>query len=204
MASKDVHGGGSDGHNGALGLHSVLERVTVMRPLPSSQRWTSPHVNTAAAERQSSAPDNTATRATSNLSLFLGLLGCFVAAAAATGLVGGEPDHSKDVGGEGAGLPLGRVYARVSSGLFLIRPLMGLADGWHGEAQRGDAGAGASAGGQVPGQGERFRKEGLELHLVAPIGEQPPLSAVAPAGVIGENRLQRGGHALVGGPQHRR
>lgn len=32
---------------------SVLERTAVMRPLPSSQRWTSPRVSAAVSERRS-------------------------------------------------------------------------------------------------------------------------------------------------------
>ena len=46
---------------------SVLERMTVMRPLPSSQRCTSPQINAAASERLSPASDSTTTRARSNL-----------------------------------------------------------------------------------------------------------------------------------------
>ena len=48
---------------------SVLERTTVMRPLPSSQRCTSSQVREEASERRSPASDRTATRATSNLPL---------------------------------------------------------------------------------------------------------------------------------------
>ena len=43
---------------------SVLERTTVMRPLPSSQRCTSPQVNTAASERRNPPSDRTATKDT--------------------------------------------------------------------------------------------------------------------------------------------
>ena len=40
---KGYHGGGSDGYGGALGPRRfVLERIMVIRPLPSSQYWTSP------------------------------------------------------------------------------------------------------------------------------------------------------------------
>ena len=60
------HGGGGDGHHGPAASTSVLERVTVMHPLPSSQRCTSSQVNAAASERRSPASDSTATRATSN------------------------------------------------------------------------------------------------------------------------------------------
>ncbi len=45
---------------------SVLERTTVMRPLPSSQRWTSPQVSEAASERRRPVSDSTATRVRSN------------------------------------------------------------------------------------------------------------------------------------------
>ena len=78
-----------------------------MRPLPSSQRCTSPQVSAAASERLSPASDSTATRATSNLPRFSSLLGRFYAAAALAGLDGGEPDDGEHVGGEGAGLALG-------------------------------------------------------------------------------------------------
>ena len=46
---------------------SVLERMTVMRPEPSSQRTTSPQVRDEASERRNPASESTATRATSNL-----------------------------------------------------------------------------------------------------------------------------------------
>ena len=42
---------------------SVLERTTVMRPLPSSQRCTSPQVSDAASLRRNPPSDSTATRA---------------------------------------------------------------------------------------------------------------------------------------------
>ena len=45
---------------------SVLERMTVMRPLPSSQRWTSPQVRDETSVRRSPASDSAATKATSN------------------------------------------------------------------------------------------------------------------------------------------
>ena len=64
---------------------SVLERATVMRPLPSSQRCTSPQVRGEASERQSSASDSTATRATSNFSRWAACSGRFEAAAAKAG-----------------------------------------------------------------------------------------------------------------------
>ena len=44
---------------------SVLERMTVIRPLPSSQRTTSLQVSDAASERLNPPSDNTATRARS-------------------------------------------------------------------------------------------------------------------------------------------
>ena len=107
---------------------SVLERMTVMRPLPSSQRCTSPQVSAAASERRNPASDSTATRARSNLAR-CSLLGCFEAAAALAGLDGGEPDDGEHVGGEGAGLALGfreapspsfqrGAHARVPAGLI--------------------------------------------------------------------------------------
>ena len=49
-----------------------------------------------------------------------------------------------------------------------------------------------------------FRRQGTQVHLVAPAGEDAPLGAVDPAGVVGEDRLQGVGHTLVGGAQGRR
>ena len=48
---------------------SVLERMTVMRPLPSYQRTTSPQISAAASERRNPPSDSTATRAKSSLAL---------------------------------------------------------------------------------------------------------------------------------------
>ena len=75
---------------------SVLERTTVMRPEPSSQRTTSPQVSAAASERLNPASDNTATRATSNFPLSDACSGRLDAAAALARLDGGEPDHGED------------------------------------------------------------------------------------------------------------
>ena len=77
-------------------------------------------------------------------------------------------------------------------------PLMGLGDG-----RRGDAGAVTGAGGQVAGDGEGFRRQGREVHIATPVGEQFPLCAIDAPGVDGEDRLQGGGDALVGGAQGR-
>ena len=46
---------------------SVFERITVMRPEPSSQRWTSPQVSDEASDRRNPPSDNTATSARSSL-----------------------------------------------------------------------------------------------------------------------------------------
>ena len=87
---------------------SVLERSTVMWPLPSSQRCTSPQMRDEASDRRNPPSERTATRARSNLLPLSGLLGRLNAAPAATGLDGGEADDSEHVGGEGAaGLALG-------------------------------------------------------------------------------------------------
>ena len=80
---------------------------------------------------------------------------------------------------------------------------MGLGDGGGGKAQGGDAGAGARAVGQVTGDGEGFRRQGREAYLVAPVGEQFPLCAIDAPGVVGEDGLQGGGDALIGGAQGR-
>ena len=65
-------------------------------------------------------------------------------------------------------------------------PLVDLGDGGGGQAHGGDARAGAGAGGQVAGDGEGFRRQGVETHLAIPIGEEPPLGAVDAAGVVGQ------------------
>ena len=72
---------------------SVLERMTVMRPLPSSQRRTSPQVRDEASERRRPASDNTATRATSN---FPRSSACSAVSKPRprAGLDGGEPVHA--------------------------------------------------------------------------------------------------------------
>ena len=92
----------------------------------------------------------------------------------------------------------------VQAGGFVAGPLVGLGDGGGGQAHGGDGGAIAGAGGQVAGDGEGFRRQGVETHLAIPIGEEPPLGAVDAAGVFGEDGLQGGGNAPVGGAQGRR
>ena len=78
-----------------------------------------------------------------------------------------------------------------------------LGDGGRGQAQGGDAGASIGSGSQIAGDGEGFRRQGCEAHLVAPVVEQTPLGAVDAPGVVGEDRLQGVGHALVSGTQSR-
>ena len=94
-------------------------------------------------------------------------------------------------------------HARVPAGRFQLGPLMAFRDRAGGQAHGGNAGAGASAGGQVTGHGEGLGGQGAEAHLVAPAGEDAPLGSVDPLGVVGEDRLQRRSHALIGGPQRR-
>ena len=80
---------------------SVLERMTVMRPLPSSQRWASPQVNAArcdATPRQRGQPPGPGRTCSAQRPL-----GRLNAAAAATGLGGGEAYDGEHVGGKGAG-----------------------------------------------------------------------------------------------------
>ena len=82
-------------------------------------------------------------------------------------------------------------------------PFVYLGDGGGGQAQGGDGGAIAGPHCQVAGDGEGLRRQGWEAHRVAPFVEQPPLCAVDPAGVFGEDGLQGGGNALVGDAQRR-
>ena len=70
--------------------------------------------------------------------------------------------------------------------------LVGLGDGGGGQAQGGHAGAGAGAGSQVADDGEGIGRQGREAYLVAPSFKEPPLGAVDPAGVVGEDGLQGG------------
>ena len=141
-----------------------------------------------------------------------GLLGSFEAAAAGAGLDGGEPDDSQHIGSEGAGLPLGSgqtpaptlqrlAHAPVPAGRILAGPFVGLGDSAGGQPHGSNAGAGTGAGGQVTRNGQRFRRERSQPHLAAPVGEESPLGAVDAPGVVGEDRLQRGSHGLVGSPQ---
>ena len=81
-------------------------------------------------------------------------------------------------------------HARVPTGRFQLRPLVDLGDGGRGQAQGGDAGAGAGA-----------RRQGAQVHVAAPVVEQPPLGAVDAPGVVGEDGPQGVGHAPVGVPQ---
>ena len=55
-------------------------------------------------------------------------------------------------------------------------------------------------GGHVAGHSEGLGGQGREAYLVAPAGEDAPLGSVDPVGVVGEDGLQRGSHALIGGP----
>ena len=86
---------------------SVLERTTVMRPEPSSQRCTSPQVSAAASDRRRPGVGECRDQGHVKLGSFRGLLGCLDAAAALARLDGGEPNHGQYVGGESSGLALG-------------------------------------------------------------------------------------------------
>ena len=203
-----------DGHHRALGLHVGLGAND-----GEAAAAVVPALHVAPGEGGSFAAAQTGVgqrrhQGQVNLTPFGGLLGGLDAAATPAGLDGGEPDHGEHVGGEGAGLPLGLrqptspsfqrgAHARVPAGRILLRPLVGLGDGGRGQAQGGDAGAGSGAGGQVAGHGEGLGRQGREAHLVAPAGEQFPLCAIDAPGVVGQDRLQGVGHALVSGPQLR-
>ena len=52
MASRARMAAGVTATTAPAASTSVLERTTVMRPLPSSQRWTSPQASAAASERR--------------------------------------------------------------------------------------------------------------------------------------------------------
>ena len=149
---------------------SVLERTTVMRPLPSSQRWTSPQVRDEASERLNPASDSAATRAKSNFPLSAAcsavskprsrLRGC-TAVSRMTARTAAVRALDWRCGFERRPSPSlqSGAHARVPAGRFQLGPLVSLADGGHGEAHGGDAGAGGGAGGQVTGDGEGLRRK---------------------------------------------
>ena len=56
---------------------------------------------------------------------------------------------------------------------------------------------------QVARHGEGLRRQGTQVHLVAPAFEDTPLGAVDPAGVVGEEGREGVGHGFLGGPQLR-
>ena len=201
------HGGGSDGHHGALGFgvglgadhgDAAAAVVPALGVSPGKRRrlgTTQPPVGQHGHQGQVEA------------GALGGLLKRFEAAAA--GFRSGEPNHGQHVGGEGTGLALGLdqpsppsfqggADARVPAGGFVAGPLVDLGDGATRQAHSSDAGAGTGADGQVAGHDEGFRRQGRETHRVAPFVEQPPLDAVDAAGVVGEDGLQGGGDALVG------
>ena len=118
---------------------SVLERITVTRPLPSSQRRRLGPAESGVGQRGHQGHVESPP--------LLGLLRGFEAAAAPAGLDGGEADGGKGVGDEGAGLALGfresaaavsfqrGAHARVPAGGFLLRPLVCLGNSAGGMAQ---------------------------------------------------------------------
>ena len=73
---------------------------------------------------------------------------------------------------------------------------MGLGDGGGGQAQGGEAGAGARTGGQVTGDGEGLHRQVREAYVAAPFVKKLPLGLVDAVGVVGEDGLQGGGDAL--------
>ena len=133
---------------------SVLERMTVMRPLPSSQRWASPPGQRPCLGTPQSPVGQHGHQGQVEAGAFSRLRGRFHAAAAATGLDGGEPDDGQDVGGEGDVLALGSgqpttptlqrlAHAPVPAGRIVAGPFVYLGDGGGGQAQGGNTGAGA-------------------------------------------------------------
>ena len=64
IASRAFIAAGATATTAPWASASVLERTTVMRPEPSSQRCTSPQVRDEASDRRRPASERTATRAT--------------------------------------------------------------------------------------------------------------------------------------------
>ena len=107
MASKGPHGGGGDGHHGALGF-----RVGLGANHGDAAAAVVPALHVAPGQRRRLAATQPPIRQDSHQGQVEpgthgGLLRSFEAAAAQAGLDGGEADHGEDVGGEGAGLALG-------------------------------------------------------------------------------------------------
>jgi len=209
---KRPHGGGGDGHHGALGLgvglgaydgdaaRSIVPALDVAPGQRGGLGAAQSRVGEHGHQGQVKLPP------LGSLRRSLGPTPAFAR------LHRGEPDDGEHVGGEGAGLALGfreapspslqrGAHARVPAGGLQLRPLVGFRDGRRGQPDGGDAGAGAGPGGQVAGHGEGLRRQSNEPDLVAPAGEDAPLGPVDAAGVVGEDRLQGVGHALVGSPQ---
>ena len=86
---------------------SVFGRMMVMRPEPSSYRWTLPEARVAASERRRPASDSAARQGLVELLPLRRLFRRLEVAAAPAGPDGGAADDGQDVGGEGAGLALG-------------------------------------------------------------------------------------------------
>ena len=137
------HGGGGDDHHGALGFGVGLgagHGDAVAAVVPALHVAT---VRDEASERQSSASDSTATRATSNFSRW----------AACSGVSKPRPAAKAGLdGGEGAGLALGSgqlpppsfqrgAHTLVPPGRFMAGQLVDLGAGAGGEAHGRDAGA---------------------------------------------------------------
>ena len=80
-------------------------------------------------------------------------------------------------------------------------PFMRLGDGGGGQAHGGNAGAITGADGQVTGHDEWLCRQGAQAHVATPVNEQALLGTVDAAGVVGEDRLQGGGDALVSSAQ---
>ena len=194
---------------------SVLERTTVMRPLPSSQRWASPQVSAAASLRRNPPSDSTATRARSKPARSAACSGVSKPRPRGRGFGAVSRITARTSAVRAAGLALGPgqtpaptlqrlAHAPVPAGRIVAGPFVYLGDGGGGQAQGGNTGAGAGADGQVAGYGEGFRRHGTQVHVAAPAFKEPPLGAVDAAGVVGEDGRKGVGHAPVGGPQGRR
>ena len=146
-SGERVHGGGRDGHSGALGLGVGLRAdhgdaagavVPALHVAPSQRRRLgAPQPRVGEHGHQGHV----------KLGPFRGPFRGFEAAAAPTGLDGGEADDGQGVGGEGAGLALGPrkspspsfqggSHTRITTGRFQLGPFVGLRDGGGGQSRR--------------------------------------------------------------------
>ena len=75
----------------------------------------------------------------------------------------------------------------------MTRSLVRLGDGGGGQAQGGDAGAGTGPHRQVTGRRQWIGRQGSEVQVATPAGEESPLGGVDAPSVVGEDGLQGGG-----------